>query len=64
MLDQQIKNNEKNYQKRIDAMNEYLDTKYNTMAHQFAAYDETINKFNIQSQTLTMTIQQAINSKG
>ena len=63
LLAQQIKNNEDDYQKRITAMNEYLDTKYNTMAHQFASYDETINKFNIQSQTLTMTIQQAINSK-
>ena len=64
ILSQQIKKDEKNYENRIKAMNEYLDTKYNIMAEQFAAYDETINKFNIQSQTLTMTIQQAINSKG
>ena len=64
LLSQEIKRDEKNYQKRIDAMNEYLKTKYEIMAHQFAAYDETINRLNAQSKTLTMTIQQAINSKG
>ena len=64
LLAQQIKNEEKDYQKRIDAMNEFLDTKYNTMAHQFAAYDGMIEQFNVQSQTITMAIQQAINSKG
>ena len=63
LLAQQIKDNEKDYQKRIDAMNEYLDTKYNTMAHQFASYDGMIEQLNVQSQSLTMTIQQAINSK-
>ena len=64
LLSQEIKREEKSYQKRIEAMNEYLNTKYDIMAHQFASYDETINKFNTMSKSLNMTIQQAINSKG
>ncbi len=63
LLDNQIKQEEKNYQDRIDAMNKYLDTKYEIMAKQFAAYDEMINKFNTMSQSLNMTIEQTINSK-
>jgi len=64
ILSQQLKDEEKNYQKRIKSMNEFLNSKYDVMAHQFALYDETINKFNVMSQALTMAIQQAINSKG
>ena len=64
LLSQEIKREEKDYQKRMEAMNKYLDTKYDTMAHQFAAYDGMIEQFNVQSQSLTMAIQQAINSKG
>ncbi len=63
LLENQIKDEEKNYQDRIDAMNKYLETKYEIMAKQFAAYDEMINKFNAMSQSLTMAIEQAINSK-
>jgi len=63
LLDEQIKDEEKNYQDRIDAMNKYLDIKYEIMAKQFAAYDEAINKLNTQSKSLQMTIEQAINSK-
>jgi len=63
LLDEQIKKQEDTYQDRIDAMKEYLDTKYEIMAKQFAAYDEMINNFNAMSQTLNMAIQQAINSK-
>jgi len=63
LLSQQIKDEEKNYQKRIDSLNKYLETKYEIMAKQFAAYDETINQFNAMSQALNMAIEQAINSK-
>ncbi|NPA11088.1 MAG: flagellar filament capping protein FliD, partial [Epsilonproteobacteria bacterium] len=63
LLDQQIKNEQDGYEDRIKAMKQYLETKYEIMAKQFAAYDETINKFNAMSSTLTMAIQQAINSK-
>ncbi len=63
LLDQNIKTDEKDYQNRIDALNKYLDTKYNTMAQQFAAYDNTINQFNSMSQSLNMAIQSEINSK-
>ncbi|GAB6074545.1 flagellar filament capping protein FliD [Nautilia lithotrophica] len=63
LLDQEIKREEDRYQDRIDAMNKYLETKYEIMAKQFAAYDEMINKLNAQSQTITMAIEQAINAK-
>jgi flagellar hook-associated protein 2 len=63
LLSNELKTDEDNYQKRIDAMNEYLDTKYEIMAKQFAAYDEMISKMNAQSQSLQMTIDQAINTK-
>ncbi|WP_457563906.1 flagellar filament capping protein FliD, partial [Caminibacter pacificus] len=63
LLDNQIKDEEKSYQDRIDAMNKYLETKYEVMAKQFAAYDEMINKFNTMSQSLNMAIEQTINSK-
>ena len=63
LLDQEIKKEEDRYKDRIDAMNKYLETKYEIMAKQFAAYDEMINKLNAQSQTITMAIEQAINAK-
>ena len=63
LLDKQIKDEEDRYEDRKDAMKKFLETKYEIMAKQFAAYDESINKFNAMSQTLTMAIQQAINSK-
>jgi flagellar hook-associated protein 2 len=63
LLSDNLKNEEKSYDDRIDAMKKYLDTKYEIMAKQFAAYDEMINNFNAMSQTLTMAIEQAINSK-
>jgi flagellar hook-associated protein 2 len=63
LLEDQIKNEEKSYQDRIDSMNKYLETKYEIMAKQFAAYDEMINNFTAMSQSLNMAIEQAINSK-
>ena len=64
LLDRQIKDEEKSYEDRIDAMNKFLETRYEIMAKQFAAYDEMINNFNAMSSSLNMAIQQAINSKG
>lgn len=63
LLSQELKSDEKNYEKRIEAMNKFLETKYEIMAKQFSAYDEMINEFNAKSQSLTMMIQQALNSK-
>jgi flagellar hook-associated protein 2 len=63
LLNKQIKDEEKSYEKRMDAMNKFLETKYEIMAKQFSAYDEMINEFNAKSQSLTMMIQQAINAK-
>ncbi len=63
LLSNQLKTEEKNYQKRVEAMNQYLETKYEIMAKQFASYDNMINKMNAQSQSLQMTIEQAINAK-
>jgi len=63
LLDREIKNEEDNYQNRIDAMNKYLETKYEVMAKQFASYDEMINKLNTQSKVLQQTIDQAIAAK-
>jgi len=63
LLENELKDNEKSYQDRIDSLNKFLDSKYDIMAHQFAAYDEMISSFNAKSQSLTMMIQQAINSK-
>jgi len=63
VLDKEIKDEEKRYEDRIKAINDFLDTKYTIMAKQFAAYDEMINKFNSMSSVLTMAIQQEINSK-
>jgi len=63
LLSKQIKNEEKNYEKRIEGLNKYLETKYEIMAKQFASYDDMINNFNSMSSTLNMAIEQAINSK-
>ena len=63
LLSQEIKNEEKDYEKRIESINKYLETKYDIMAKQFAQYDDMINNFNAMSSALNMTIQQALNSK-
>jgi flagellar hook-associated protein 2 len=63
ILDRQIKDEEKSYQDRIDSLNKFLDARYNTMAMQFAQYDEMINQLNTQSSSLMMVIEQTINSK-
>jgi len=63
LLDQEIKNDEERYQNRMEAMNKYLETKYEIMAKQFAAYDDMINKFNTQSQVIQQVIEQAIAAK-
>ena len=63
ILSQELKNEQKDYEDRIDSLNKFLDTKYQIMAQQFASYDDMINNFNTMSSALNMSIQQAINSK-
>jgi len=63
LLDQELKSEEDRYHDRVDAMNKYLETKYEIMAKQFAAYDEMINKLNVQTQVLQQTIEAAIAAK-
>ena len=62
LLSQELKTEENNYEKRIESLNKYLETKYDIMAKQFAAYDDMINNFNTMSNALDMTIKQALNS--
>ncbi len=61
LLNQQYTNEEKSYQASIDNTQKRLDAKYNTMASQFAAYDEMINSYNVQSQTIQQAIDAMIN---
>ena len=63
LFSDELKKDEKSYEDRIEGLNKFLDSKYNIMANQFAAYDEMISSFNAKSQSLTMMIQQAINQK-
>ena len=63
LLDQEYKNNEKSLQDTIDDTQQRIDSKYSTMAQQFASYDEMINSFNVQSQSLQQQIDAMINAK-
>jgi len=63
LLDESLKREEDSYQNRMDAMNKFLETKYEIMAKQFAAYDEMINSFNAQAKVIQQVIEQAIASK-
>ena len=62
-LDEGLKRDEKSLDKRAESMKKFLDMRYNTMASQFAAYDNMMGQFSAQSSSLNMIIQQAINSK-
>ena len=64
LLSKELKNEEKSYQKRIESLEKFLETRYEIMAKEFAAYDDMINSFNSMSAALDMTIKQALNSKG
>ncbi len=64
LLDQEYKNDEKSFQNTIDDTQKRIDAKYATMAQQFASYDEMINSFNVQSQSLQQQIDAMINAKG
>ena len=63
LLDQEYKNDEKSFQNTIDDTQKRIDSKYSTMAQQFASYDEMINSFNVQSQSLQQQIDAMINAK-
>jgi len=63
LLNQQYKNEEKSYQDTIDSNQARIDAKYQTMAMQFASYDEMINSYNVQAQTIQQSIDAMVNSK-
>jgi flagellar hook-associated protein 2 len=63
LLNQQYKNEEKSYQNTIDSNQARIDAKYQTMAMQFASYDEMINSYNVQAQTIQQSIEAMINAK-
>jgi len=63
LLNQQYKNQEKSFEQTIENSQKRIDSKYNTMAMQFASYDEMINSFNVQSQSLQQAIDAMINAK-
>jgi len=63
LLNQQYKNEEKSYQNTIDSNQKRIDAKYQTMAMQFASYDEMINSYNVQAQTIQQSIDAMIAAK-
>ena len=63
LLNQQYKNEEKSYENTIEDSKKRINTKYQTMAMQFASYDEMINSYNVQAQTIQQSIQAMINAK-
>jgi len=63
LLNQQYKNQEKSFETTIEDSQKRIDAKYQTMAMQFASYDEMINSFNVQSQSLQQAIDAMINAK-
>ncbi len=63
LLNNQIKDEEDNMEKRISAMKKFLDSKYEIMASQFASYDNMINQFNVQSKVIQQQIEAAIAAK-
>jgi len=63
LLNQEYKNQEKSFQQTIDDSQKRIDIKYNIMAQKFASYDEMINSYNVQADTIKQAIQAMINSK-
>jgi flagellar hook-associated protein 2 len=63
LLNQQYNKEEKSYQDTIDSSQKRIDTKYQIMAQQFASYDEMINSYNVQAQTIQQSISAMINAK-
>ena len=63
LLDESLKKEEDSYKDRIDAMNKFLETKYEIMAKQFAVYDNIVNSFNSQVKVIQQLIEQAIAAK-
>jgi len=63
LLSQQYTNEEKSYKETIDTTQKRIDAKYQTMAMQFASYDEMINSYNVQAQTIQQSIEAMIAAK-
>ncbi|RUM56121.1 MAG: hypothetical protein DSY40_02755 [Nautilia sp.] len=62
-LNNEYKNEEKSFQDMIDDANKRISQKYDIMAQQFASYDEMINAYNVQAESLQQAIDAMINSK-
>jgi len=63
LLNTQYTNEEKSFQNTIDDANKRINTKYQIMAEQFASYDEMINSYNVQAQTIQQSINAMVNAK-
>jgi len=63
LLSTQYSKEEDSFEKTIEDAQKRIDTKYQTMAMQFASYDSMINSYNVQSQTIQQSIQAMINAK-
>jgi flagellar hook-associated protein 2 len=63
LLNTEYKDEEKSFQNTIDEAKKRIDTKYQIMAQQFASYDEMINSYNVQAQTIQQSIKAMINAK-
>jgi flagellar hook-associated protein 2 len=63
LLNTQYTNEEKSFQNTIDDSKKRIDIKYQMMAEQFASYDNMINGYNVQSQSIKTAIAALINTK-
>jgi len=63
LLGSEYKTEEKSYKKTIEDANNRISIKYQMMAQQFASYDNEINSYNVQSQTIKNSIAAMLNSK-
>jgi len=63
LLNTQYNKEEKSFENTIETSQQRIDSKYQTMAMQFASYDSMINSYNIQSQTIQQSIEAMINAK-
>jgi len=63
LLSTQYNKEEKSYENTIEDTQKRIDIRYQTMAMQFASYDEMINSYNVQAQTIQQSIEAMINAK-
>jgi flagellar hook-associated protein 2 len=63
LLNTEYKDEEKSYKNTIEDTKKRIEIKYQIMAEQFASYDNMINSYNVQSQTIKNAIAALVNSK-